>query len=73
MQTYMLSTNMGAKTSILDNHTIGLYILPHRLKQNNYCIFLCEVLPKLLDDVPLYVRLNMWLQHGMPTHNILQV
>ncbi|KAJ8878201.1 hypothetical protein PR048_022669 [Dryococelus australis] len=48
---------------ILDIHLIGPYFLPHRLNQINDHIFLCEVLPELLNDEPIHVRFNMWFQH----------
>jgi len=53
---------------------IGPYILPQRLTGANYLIFLQEVLPKLLEDVPLNLRRDMWFQHdGCPAHFSLAV
>jgi hypothetical protein len=47
----------------------GPYLLPDRLNGPAYCVFLQEVLPVLLEDVPLAVRRDMWFQHdGAPTH-----
>ena len=34
--------------------------------------FLQNVLPQLIEDVPLHVRMNMWMQHdGAPPHYAL--
>ena len=34
-----------------------------------YANFLQNVLPQLMEDVPLHVRMNMWMQHdGAPPH-----
>jgi hypothetical protein len=41
---------------ITGNCMVGPYLLPHRLNGPAYCVFLQEVLPVLLEDVPLAVR-----------------
>jgi hypothetical protein len=48
---------------IIDNCVVGPYVLPDRLNGPAYCVFLQEVLPVLLQDVPLTVRRDMWFQH----------
>lgn len=54
---------------IVDGHVIGPYLLPARLTGAAYLIFLQDVLPLLLDDVPLHVRQELWFQHdGAPPH-----
>jgi hypothetical protein len=42
---------------------VGPYLLPNRLNGPAYCVSLQEVLPVLLEDVPLAVRRDMWFQH----------
>lgn len=54
---------------VIDNQLIGLYLLPPRLNGRTYLTFLQEVLPELLENVPLGIRHQMWLQHdGAPAH-----
>ncbi|EFN71217.1 hypothetical protein EAG_05969, partial [Camponotus floridanus] len=54
---------------IINNFLIGPYILPLRLNGNIYRIFLEEVLPELMEDVPLVTRRQMWFQHdGASAH-----
>lgn len=54
---------------MVGGYVVGPYILPDRLTGQNYLIFLEEVLPELLEDVPLAVRHRMWFQHdGAPPH-----
>ena len=59
---------------IVDGRLIGPYLLPPRLTGPIYKIFLEEVLPELLEEVPMRVRRLMWLQHdGAPAHFSLAV
>lgn len=61
------SVNVWA--GVLDNFLIGPYILPNRLNTQAYTVFLRDVLPELLEDIPLEVRQGMWFQHdGAPAH-----
>jgi hypothetical protein len=54
---------------IIGNCVVGPYLLPDRLNSPAYCVFLQEVLPVLLEDVPLAVRRDMWFQHDRaPAH-----
>ena len=54
---------------ILGDQLIGPYILPNNLNGAAYTVFLRDVLPELLQDVPHEVRANMWLQQdGAPPH-----
>jgi len=54
---------------ILGDHLIGPYILPERLNGRTYYIFLNEVLPELLENVPLADIRGMYFQHdGAPAH-----
>lgn len=48
---------------------IGPYLLPPRLDSAKYLVFLQEVLPELLTNVPSPVRHRMWFQQdGAPSH-----
>lgn len=61
------SLNMWA--GIVNNTLIGPYELPTRLNGNTYLQFLQEVLPGLLEEVPLNVRRELWFLHdGCPAH-----
>lgn len=61
------SVNMWA--GIINDYLIGPYILPPRLTGRIYSIFLEEVLPGLLEDIPLDIRQHLWFQHdGAPAH-----
>lgn len=61
------SVNVWA--GIVNDFLIGPYLLPNRLNGRTYVIFLEEVLPELLDSVPVAVRNTMWFQHdGAPSH-----
>ncbi|PRD19029.1 UNVERIFIED_CONTAM: hypothetical protein NCL1_58654 [Trichonephila clavipes] len=56
-------------TGIVHNNLVGPYILPSRLTDRTYHIFLHEVLPELLVDIPPSVCSRMWFQHdGAPAH-----
>jgi hypothetical protein len=55
--------------NITSNCVDGPYLLPDRLTDLAYCVFLQEVLLVLLEDVSLAVRHDMWFQHdGAPAH-----
>ncbi|XP_023313209.1 uncharacterized protein LOC111693200 [Anoplophora glabripennis] len=61
------SVNVWA--GIVGDHLIGPHFLPNRLNGADYRQFLEEVLPELLEDVPLQVRENMYFMHdGAPAH-----
>lgn len=54
---------------VVGDQLIGPYLLPPRLNAENYLVFLREVLPELLEAVPLHIRQNMIFQHdGAPAH-----
>lgn len=64
---HRFSVNVWA--GIIGNNLIGPYLLPSPLTGHAYTIFLREVLPGLLEDVPLETRRRMWFQHdGAPAH-----
>ena len=61
------SVNVWA--GILGDHMIRPYILPEKLNGRNYWILLNEVLPELLENVPLADIRGMWFQHdGAPVY-----
>ncbi|KAJ4449627.1 hypothetical protein ANN_01030 [Periplaneta americana] len=47
----------------LGEHLVGPYILPNRLRGGNY-LFVLDVLPQLLEAVPLALRQQLWFQHA---------
>lgn len=54
---------------IIGDRLIGPYIFPNRLNAPVYLVFLRDILPELLEDVPLHIRRDMWFQHdGAPAH-----
>lgn len=64
---HRFSVNVWA--GVLGNNLIGPYILPNRLNSPTYLVFLRNILPELLENVPLADLQNMWLQHdGAPAH-----
>ena len=45
------------------------YLLPTRLDGDLYLVFLQEVLPQLINNVPAQIRRRMWFEHGgAPAH-----
>jgi hypothetical protein len=69
---HQFSINIWA--GIVGENVIGPYLLPPRLNGHLYLEFLQHVLPELLQDVPLDIRRDMWLQHdGAPAHFSLRV
>jgi Helix-turn-helix domain (DUF4817)/Transposase len=64
---HRFSVNVWA--GLLGKHLIGPYIINGRLTAEQYQQFLYEELPILLEDVPLSIRREMWLQQdGAPVH-----
>lgn len=67
------SVNVWA--GVIGNFLVGPYILPNRLNSPTYLVFLRDILPELLEDVPIQIRETMWFQHdGAPAHygNVVQ-
>ena len=57
---------------IVGDHVIGAYFFEGRLTGQVYGNFLQNVLPQLMEYVPLHVRMNMRMQHdGAPPHYAL--
>ncbi|XP_011864210.1 PREDICTED: uncharacterized protein LOC105560037 [Vollenhovia emeryi] len=54
---------------ILGTQVIGPYFIEGNLNGQMYSDFLDNVLPILMEDVPLQTRMDMWFQHnGCPAH-----
>ncbi|KAJ4428721.1 hypothetical protein ANN_25714 [Periplaneta americana] len=72
----------GLKSRWLDfrhnTHWLVLFVLlclqqvkrvPYSLRGGNYFVFLRDVLPELLENIPLNIRERIWFQHdGAPPH-----
>lgn len=66
------SVNVWA--GIIGDYLIGPFFLPARLNGQYYRQFLEEELPGLLEEVPIFVRNQMWFMHdGAPPHFSIQV
>ena len=64
---HRFSVNVWA--GIVSDNLIGPYLMPSPLNGEVYRVFLQEVLPQLLENVPLNIRRLMWYQHdGAPAH-----
>ncbi|GFX97103.1 DUF4817 domain-containing protein [Trichonephila clavipes] len=59
---------------IVGDCLLGPYILPERLNGSVYITFLQEVLPEMLNDVPMTIRQRIRFQHdGAPAHFSIDV
>lgn len=59
---------------IIGGRVVGPFILHGALNGRTYLDFLENVLPNLMEDIPLDVRQNMFFQHdGYPAHYALAV
>ena len=59
---------------LLVNNLVRLYLLSTRLTGYLHEVFLRQVLPELLDDVPLCILRWMWFQQdGAPAHTSMNV
>lgn len=66
--------SLNVWVGVVGDCLIGPYFLPARLNGQEYLNFLEEHLVDLLEDVPIDVRLHMWLMHdGAPAHFSLLV
>ena len=69
VQSHQHRFSINAWAEIIADHITGSYLLPNRLTGEIYLTFLRDMLPTLLDVVPLEIRQVMWLQHdGAPAH-----
>ena len=68
----MDSSNVSAFkvwVGIVDGRLVEPYLLPLRLADHTYLIFLQEVSGELLEDVSLYIHRRLWFQHDdAPPH-----
>lgn len=66
------SVNIWA--GVLGDYLIGPYLLPDVLNGSTYLVFLRDILPQLLQNVPATLRHNMWFMHdGAPAHFFIGV
>ena len=66
---HRFSVNVWA--GIVHKHLLGPYLLLNTLHGCNYFVFLPDILPQLLEDIPLNIRERIWFQHdGAPPHLI---
>lgn len=71
---YQHELRINVWAGIIDTFIIGHVILPPRLNGENYLAHLQNVLPDLLDPLPLEVRRGMWFMHdGATPHFTLNV
>jgi hypothetical protein len=69
---HKFSVNVWA--GIIGSHLLGPCILPHRLNHQNFLNFLNNDFVNLLEDIPLAILRNMWLQlDGATPHFALLV
>ncbi|GBM45707.1 hypothetical protein AVEN_14150-1 [Araneus ventricosus] len=62
-------TSVNIWAGVLDDYVVGPYIFPERLTSATYRIFFKQVLPSLLQAVPLPIQRNIWFMHdGAPAH-----
>ncbi|GFW96021.1 transposase-like protein [Trichonephila clavipes] len=66
--------SINAWAGIVGDYLLGPYILPERLNGSMYLTFLQEVLPEMLNDVPMPIRQRIRFQHdGAPAHFSIDV
>ena len=66
---HMLQNENPHVVGIIGNNLVEPYLLPTRLTRDMYELFLRQILPEHLDEVPLYIRRQMWFQHdGASAH-----
>lgn len=54
---------------VVGNQLLGPVKLPARLTGAHYLHFIADLLPDLMDDVPLAIRYKLWFMHdGCPAH-----
>lgn len=71
---YQHEFKINVWAGIIDNFVIGPAILPQSLNGANYLDHLRNVLPELIEDLPLALRQSMWFMHdGAPPHFTLDV
>ena len=64
--------SVNAWSGVLGNRLIGPYVFDNNLTGNTYEAFLRNVLPGLLEDIPLMVRGQMYFQHDGAPHITLR-
>ncbi|GBN88492.1 hypothetical protein AVEN_94996-1 [Araneus ventricosus] len=61
-------TSLNIWARILGDYVVGPYILPDRLTGATYRIFFENVLPSVLQAVPLPIQRDKWMREGAPAH-----
>lgn len=57
---------------IVGNHVVGPYFIEGNVDSLSYVNFLNNILPELLENVPLQIRMRMWFQQdGHPAHTAI--
>ena len=65
---------MNVWCGMLGNRLIGPFVFDNNLTGNTYEAFLRNELPRLLEDIPLMIRSQMYFQHdGAPPHYTIRV
>jgi hypothetical protein len=60
---------ISAQNVLAGDYLVGAHVMSHLLTGKHYRDFLLHYLPKLLEDVPLAVRAQMWYMHdSAPGH-----
>lgn len=66
---YQVRFSVNVWAGIIGDQLVGPCVIPERLNADNYLEFLNANLPGLLEDIPLLVRRDMWVQiDGAPSH-----
>jgi hypothetical protein len=61
--------SLNVWVGVLGDRLIGPHILLNKLTGKRYRLFMRNILPVLLEDVPLQQSQNMWFMHdGAPAH-----
>jgi hypothetical protein len=61
--------SLNVWVGVLGDRLIGPHVLLNKLTGKRYCPLLQNILPGLLEDVPLQQSQSMWFMHdGAPTH-----
>lgn len=60
---YQEQFSVNVWAGIIGDHLIGPFLPPRRLNGENYCRFLEDNLPELLEEIPVLLRCQMRLMH----------
>jgi hypothetical protein len=54
---------VAVEDKIVGNHFVGPYVLTYRLNVDGYLRLLNEVLPDLIEEIPLAIQQKIWYLH----------